>query len=517
MKNGFWSRLRQFASRERAVLLFVAGYTVLFFLLASRHYAVMNSTTTDGAALVQAGWHTIHGRITTDDGTGVIQVPWNAWRERFMYVSFSRQSILANHAWLIVLWVVPLYWLVPSGYTWIFAQSLSIGASGIPFYFLARKVLDDRRAAGLLTAAYLFYPTVVTCHVNQVTVECFALPFLMTAAYFFFERRLGLFLVFSLLGMLAQENVTLTIAAFGVYAAIRRRNIRWVVFPILVAAAYDVIILKALLPYFGGGKAVYGWQYHRLVGDRSLDEFIKTALTQPWRLVADMLDQDHIMYAVLMLQPLLWIVPLFVPEVLVVIPAFGLNMVMDSSYRVIAWHFAPTLGAFLCVAAIFGVRKLAKMLETRWRLTQPQVMLGFCMCALSVASWPLWLSVGEYFPQAYQPTLQKAVELASNGHSVLTPSTLSMHLADRETPLHMDCFNPPPPWVGWRTEQLYTLDYIILDGNERRFQKQLVTRELFMSFYTNVNYQLILNENNVYVFQRRSALHEPVTPTSPTE
>jgi uncharacterized membrane protein len=517
MKNRFWSRLRQFASQERAVLLLVGGYTLLFFLLASRHYAVMNSSTTDGTAMVEGAWHTLHGRIIADDGTGVVQVPWYALRNRLIYVAAFKQSVLANHAWLLMLWVVPLYWLVPSGYTWIFAQSLSIGASGIPFYFLARKVLGNNRAAALITTAYLFYPTVVTSHVNQVHVECFALPFLMTAAYCFFERRLVLFLVFSLLGMLAQENVSFTIAAFGIYAAIKRRNIRWVVFPILMGVIYDVIVFKALLPYFGGGKPIYGWQYHPLLGDRTMDEFIKTALTQPWRLAADMLDRDHIMYAVLMLQPLLWIVPLLVPELLLAIPAFGLNMVMDSSYRVIAWHFAPTLGAFLCVAAIFGIRRLAMMLEARWRLAQPQVMLGFCMCALSVASWSLWLSVGEFFPQAYQPTLQKAVELASNGRSVLAPSTLSMHLADREAPLHMDCFNQPPPWVGWRTEQLYTLDYIILDGNERRFQKQLVTRELFMSFYTNVNYQLILNENNVYVFQRRSALHEPLTPTSPAE
>ena len=38
-----------------------------------------------------------------------------------------------------------------------------------------------------------------------------------------------------------------------------------------------------------------------------------------------------------------------------------------------------------------------------------------------------------------------------------------------------------------------------------------------MSFYTNVNYQLILNEKNVYVFQRRRTFQDPVTPTSPTE
>jgi len=51
---------------------------------------------------------------------------------------------------------------------------------------------------------------------------------------------------------------------------------------------------------------------------------------------------------------------------------------------------------------------------------------------------------------------------------------------------------------------MYKLDYIILDGNERRFPKITVTRDLVMSFYTNVNYELIFNENNVLVFRRRN-------------
>jgi hypothetical protein len=62
----------------------------------------------------------------------------------------------------------------------------------------------------------------------------------------------------------------------------------------------------------------------------------------------------------------------------------------------------------------------------------------------------------------------------------------------------------------WPQEKMYDLDYVILDGNERRFPEEAVTRDLVMSYYTNTNYQLILNENNMFVFRRRESV--PLAP-----
>jgi len=290
---------------------------------------------------------------------------------------------------------------------------------------------------------------------------------------------------------------------FGVYAAVRRRGIKWVAAPILLAAVYGIFAFKVLMPYFAGGTAFYASGYHLVLG-RTSDEFLKALVTQPWRLAGDMLDWGRVVYLVQMLQPLLWITPLVVPEFLLAVPALGMNLVLDDSYRVIAWHYGPTTGAFLCVAAVFGVRRLASMLETHWHLTQPRVALALCVCALSVASWPFWFNLSELMPQRYQPTLRRAVELVSTGRSVVAPSTLIAQVAGRETPVLWTQFDQRTRQpTTWPVERMYTMDYVILDANERRFPQEMATRELIMSFYTNTNYELTLNENNVFVFRRR--------------
>lgn len=476
----------------RSLVFLVIIYTVLFFLLASRKYAAMNSFNGDAAGFIQAFWHTAHGRL--------------------LYISTFGMSYLGSHFSPIVLWVAPLYWLVPSAYTIYFAQSFSIAISGVPFYLLARKVLGDHRAALMMTAAYLFYPTVVTNNLNQIHGEAFGLPFLMAATFMFFERRLVPFLTFGLLGIMAQENVPFTLVAFGIYAALRRWGIKWVALPIVLAIGYEILTLKVFMPFFAGGTPVFTASTHPVLG-RPLNEAIHLALTQPWRLVVDLFSWERGIYLVQVLQPLLLITPLITTEILLAGPALAMNLLLDDSYRVIAWHYGPTTGAFLCLAAIFGVRRLARLLESRWQFAHAQTMLALCICALCASSWPLWLNLPEFFPQPHHATLQKAVQLCSKGRSVVVPPTLLARLAERESPALLNQFDFGQRFLQqlWPLERLYTMDYIVFDGNERRFPDldRLVTRDLVMSFYTNTDYRLILNENRVLVFENTQMQRAP--------
>jgi hypothetical protein len=107
--------------------------------------------------------------------------------------------------------------------------------------------------------------------------------------------------------------------------------------------------------------------------------------------------------------------------------------------------------------------------------------------------------------------MQKVLALIPRDASVLSPVTMRAHLADRRFALLQLLFNPRHPMVElWPQEKMYDLDYVILDGNERRFPEEAVTRDLVMSYYTNTNYQLILNENNMFVFRRRESV--PLAP-----
>ncbi|MCG3149454.1 MAG: hypothetical protein PCFJNLEI_02916 [Verrucomicrobiae bacterium] len=433
---------------------------------------------------------------------------WNAAQGNMFYSPYVGMSYpFGNHFCPLVLLLFPVYWLVSSAYTLLFCQSLLIGASGLPFYLLARRVHGDTRVAGLLTAAYLFYPTVVTNHVDQIHFEPLALPFLVGAAYFFFAERFWYFTGFAVLGMMGQENLPLTVGMFGVYAAVMRRNLKWIGTPLLLALVYGLLVFKVALPYFTQGAGYVPAHYFGPLGDTPGD-VIKTMVTKPFKVLEQVFQFDRGIYIVQVLQPLLWVVPLLAWELILVAPSLGINLVVnEAAFRTIPWHYGATVGAFLCVAMLFGMKRLATLLERRWKIASAQFALALAVGAVSISSWIMWLNIGEYIPHGYFPTLRRAAEQIPPEKSVVAPSTMLAHFAGREHPFHLMQFDPRLSMSAtWPREKLYTMDYVILDGNERRFPMELVTRDLVMSFHTNLNYELIFNDKNVFVYRKRDPL-----------
>lgn len=469
----------------RPILIILAVYFCVFFAMAVRKFVVMNSDEELGVTL-NAFWNTIHGRL--------------------FYSPYVGMSLLGLHTCFAALIGLPLFWLFPSMYTLLFLQSFTLTVSGYVFYLIARKVHQDERTALLLMVGFLFYPTIVTNHTDTFPWEQWALPYLLAAFYFFISERFWPFLVFAFLGMTGQENLPLTIGMFGVYALVKRRNWRWIIVPIVMALVYGLFAFKVVIPHFAGAR---GYIVSRYFGDlgNTPGELVKTAITQPWRIIAAMCQADRVMYLVMILQPFLFLIPFCAWEVLFVLPSLGINLfVSESAFRVIAWHYNLIVGSFLYVAAVFGIKNLSGWLERRWHVVQPQFVLALAICTVSIASWPLWFNASMYTTHAYYPTLQKVLEIIPPNKSLLTPLTMLGHFSDRESALTQFQFDPTQPLNEIRPlDEMYKLDYIILDANERRFPKAIVTRDLVMSFYTNVNYELILNESNVFVFRRRTA------------
>ena len=468
------------------LMIFLVIYALGFFALAARRYGIMNSNSGDAAAIVNCFWNTIHGR--------------------FFYCVYIGMSHFGVHVTPAILVGVPFYWLVPSTYTLLLVQSFVIAAAGVPFFLLARKVLESDRSAWLMTIAFLFYPTVVTNHVNQIHWEYWALPYVIAAVYFLEQERFWPFVIFAILAMTGQESMPLTAGMFGVYAAVRRRGLKWIITPMVLAVSYGLFVFNVVIPHFAGVRGYIVSHYFGDLGN-SPGELIKTCLTQPWRVVTQICERDRAMYLIEMLQPLLWLVPLLCWEFLLVLPSLGISLLVNEpAFRVIAWHYNPTSGALLCVAAVFGVRRLASLAERNWRWLPSRLGLAFSICALSIAGWPMWFSIDDYLTHPYTETLKKVVALIPPDKSVLTPITMQAHFADRPVAAPQMQFDPTHPMSElWPRERMYQLDYIILDANERRFPKEVVTRDLVMSYYTNTNYELIFNENNVFVFRRHES------------
>ncbi|HUI07376.1 MAG TPA: DUF2079 domain-containing protein [Verrucomicrobiae bacterium] len=455
----------------RSVFLFLGGYALFFWGLACWKAAMLNSGTGETAIIVHGLWSTLH------------------WK--FFWHNAYGMSYFGDHGGFILLLLVPFYALFPSPSTVLLLQSVSIAACGVPVFLIARRVLDDRFAAWCLMLAFLFFPTIVSQHVNQTHETQFILPFLLFTYYLYETQQFGWFLAFTVVSCLGKENVPLTIMMFAGLAALQRRGWKWIVPPLAISVATLGLTFKVIMPYFRGNRPYRTFGYFGSLGHTPM-QVIGTVLTTPsvW------FNQTNIFFLLELIQPLVWVLPFLSLPVILALPDLLVNLVVQNdALKVIRWHYNMTVGAFLVVATVYSVKKANNWLTRRYGAARYPAGLGVLLVCMCVSQWFLWINPNEYRPSPYRDALIQALNLVPKDASVLVPSSLLATAASRRhalNPQYLLYIEPHP-------QMIFDYKYLVLDMNER---DQPIPPKLVEILASNPSYQLLFNKENVLVFRR---------------
>ena len=472
---------RRQISADSLMKLCIGVATVLGFYLAWQKYHYFNGDTNDLTVFAYAFSHTLHGK--------------------FLPTYFADGCLLGCHVnWVILAWL-PVYAVWRSFYSLLFFQSLMLTISAWPFYLLAKHVLKNERAALALGITFLLFPTIASQHVNQIHDDQFALPFLVFAFYFFVREDFRRFVLMMVLGCLAKESMTLTTAAFGLYALLQRRSWKWVVVPIVFSGLYlgfAIFLLRHVFP--GMGAPVWEAAYHLGMYGKTYPEIAATFVTRPGFVLQTVFSRERVEYLGQLLLPLLYVLPWLSAAVLVSLPNLLLNLVVPNmAFTVIAWHYNIILGATLLAASVFGIKRIADRFGKR--RDKVAVGLAAAMALLSLFGMKYWYRSEDYEPKPYDAALRRALAAVPPNASVMCPTPMLAHLADQ--PKVLSAYSLLV--IDKRPERLAEFDYIILDGNWRNYeaigQVQLV--QLFnQNPQWQQRYRTVLHEQNVWVLQR---------------
>ena len=466
---------------KRRVALFLAGYTLLFFWLAYRKFTFYTDNSADTSIITHGIWATLHGQLFPD------------------YT--LEMCYFGDHASYVLLTMLPIYWLVPTVPTLLFLQSLFIAVSGIPMFLIARRVLASSWAAFFIMAAFLMFPTVVSQHVNTIHDTQFIIVFLLGAFYFYQVERFGWFVLFAALSCLGKENVPLTVMVFGVYALLQRRHWKWVVTPLVLGAAAMVVVFKLIMPPLRAGKPYRSFGYFGALG-QSPGEVLETLLSKPGLFFGTLFSPDRILFLIQLLQPLVIILPFLSLAVIFIAPDLLINLLVENAApRVIQWHYNLTVAAFLFVAVIFSIRKVAGWLETRQGKAPYAVGIGVLLLCLSASQWILWFNPNDYRQPPQYEALRGALATVPENASVLVPQTMLANVANRWN------FNTIQHWLFYRRptdpQRIFDFQYVIIDRNERPGRWAAVPEEALKAFAASPNHELIYDNGNVVVFRRK--------------
>lgn len=459
---------------QKVLAVFITAYVLTFFLLAMRCYDGFGNSSSETSAANNLMWWMIHGHP-------------------YRFSLWGDLNYLSAHVELFYLFLTPIYAVAPSVYTLMFCQSLALGLTAVPVYLIVRRLWNNEVAGVLMGMAFTLVPSIASGNVNQVHPVPYVPVFLLSAYYYFLERRLRRFALFAGLACLVRENVSLGVCMFGVWAWAERRPWKWRLVPLLGGAAYFLFATKIIIPWGLQGRQWHLAKYFTYLGVTPA-EIIHSALTHPGLVFAHLTEGENIQYFVLLVQAFGWVLPFGHWAVLVGLPDLAGNLISDNGgMKVLAWHYQFMVCPALFMGAVFTTKRVLDWLHKRFGGDSAPVVAGGFL-VLSLAHWILWFQPQQFQPLPYHDTLEAALAIVPPDKSVLAPYRLQGNVSSRE---HFDMINRFMELPEYAAQ----FEYVILDANERQYPPP-ITQEFFNSFSRNPNYRLLFGQNNVFVFQR---------------
>lgn len=237
--------IRPFEISRRMMWLFaVGGVSLVAGIHVSMQYELWNT--------LSFGYHDIglfaRAMHNAAEGRGLLM-------DSLGYVS------LAEHAEFILYALVPLCMMgVDAFHLLVFVSAVSLAAPALIIAWYLRHRFQSNLAAAIGAAAWLLLPShgcLVIARGYGFHPAYLAVSLLVAGIAFGFARRWGVAIAFMLLACLAREEISLTVAAWGLYVAVTERRRLMGLGVAAVAAAYFCCVVFVIIPHFRGGP--YPW------------------------------------------------------------------------------------------------------------------------------------------------------------------------------------------------------------------------------------------------------------------
>ena len=352
---------------------------------------------------------------------------------RFFATSLEVDNSFADHFRPFFLVVVPLYAIFQTPETLLILQALVLASAAIPLYLLAYAKLAAWRVALAIVIAYLLYPTVGFIARFDFHIEVFAIPAFIGAFYAMSKDRWGWASLWLLIPLLCKETMGLTVAMFGLYAIIMRRNVRWGVLWLAGGLLAFWFTAFVLIPGIRGealdALARYGW-----LGS-SPGQILATAFTEPGLIWRHLISPNRLLYLLQISLPVGFLNLLGLPEFLLALPGLATNSLADHFCQpTIYCHYSVPIVPFVFIAVVYGLWRLQIWLPG----SQVWQSAAYLIVLLSLASFvvdnpfqeqPLLPSFSDEIDNA--EVVRSALAAVPDGLSVVTTNDYAPHLARR--------------------------------------------------------------------------------------
>ena len=428
---------------SRFVWLAMSAFAALFGALAVMRHRAFGSGRFDLGNMTQAVWSTANGDLLSVTDVHGEQI-----------------SRLGSHFDPVLALLAPLWWLWPSPELLLVVQAGAVAAGALPVFWLARAHLDSERTAAALALAYLLYPPVQWLTASDFHPVSLATPLLLFAWWFLDERRLLPFALCAAAALATKEHVGLTVAAMGVWYALRYREPRTGAVIALAAGSAALLATLVVVPHFApAGVSAFESRYD-----------------------APSLDGRDLSYLAALFLPL-GLLPLAAPLALLpALPELGLNLLSSTITQTsVKTHYAATAIPALLAATVYGVARIGE---------RAGYVAALAALAGTVALGPIGRVDIDAGP--HDAAARRALAVVPDDAPVSATNALGAHLSDRRRIFSFPVLREAE-WVAVDSTRLTYLDSL---------QPQRA-RPALAALRRNPDWRLVFDEDGILVFRKR--------------
>lgn len=314
----------------------ILGILVLIYAVVFSYYSIRRhmafASGYDLANMDQTVWNTAHGNFFTVSGKETL---------------ISR---FGHHADLILVLIAPFYWLYDSVNMLLIIQSVVIGLGAFPTYFLAKKVLQNKVKALVISVAYLLNWGVQWSNIYDFHGVTLAMTFLLSAFYFAYTRNWNWMFLFSFLALLTKENVSFFIIMLGLYVFFFLRDRVRGRLLVVGGIAWFVIMVMWLIPANSETGKYWVWDWF------TLPQASQDGSVSAWQDLKSKLFSDHdISYYKSLIKPFGFLPLAGLPWLLLSGPEILINVSSEQGQMAsMVFHYSSVVTVGLVIATIFG-------------------------------------------------------------------------------------------------------------------------------------------------------------------
>ena len=302
---------------------------------------------------------------------------WLLSRGEAPFVTLMGRNLFGDHASLILILLVPLYWVLPGTSTLLVVQAIVIASGAIPIYLFARRVLSSAVMGFCAAFLWLANPAVNGTGMENFHPDSFLGLFLPLALYALYEKKWRLYAVAVFGALLVKEDVLLVMVPLGIFVAYRfekKRGALTVLASVLATVVGMFVLMRSLI----GVPTRNTWR----IPFGGVTGFLKETVSNPGNVARYLVSEDRPLYLFQMAAPFAAVFVLSPWLSLVALPVIASNILSTFWYQhSIQYHYSLVAVPILLAATVFGVRAVTR----QWRAL---VMATVVVC--TTASSLLW-------------------------------------------------------------------------------------------------------------------------------